>query len=230
VTSSELLSARLPDGGPLYTETNLAHLVAEPFNATTAVPFLLIAVFWLWRLRGAYRQHAFLVGCVALLAVGGVGGTLFHAFRRSHLFYLMDVLPIGIITLGLSVHLWLFILPRRWLVVPAVVPFFLANRGIAAMLPHNYAISAGYAMLALLVLVPLVGALRQSGWYRWQWVATTVTFFATGLFFRTADPTSGGWLPIGTHWLWHSFSAIAVVFLVRYVHALFEWRRASSVS
>src|SRR5262249_5151170 len=49
--------ARAADGGPFYTETNWAHTIREPFNATTAVIFLLIALVWLTRLRGHYREQ-----------------------------------------------------------------------------------------------------------------------------------------------------------------------------
>lgn len=222
--TSPLIHAHLPDGGPVYTETDLSHSVAEPFNAVTAALFLLLALYFGYRLRGRYRRFPFLASCLALLAVGGVGGTLFHAFRVSRVFFLMDVVPIGLIATALSIYLWLMVLPRRWMLLPAVVPFFLAHRFVFAELPRNYAISGSYALLALLVVLPLVLVLWRTGWLRWRLVVATVGLFVVGLTFRTVDPTSGSWISVGTHWLWHSFSALAVAALIRYLEALGDWR------
>src|SRR5690348_9244178 len=72
-------NTRLRDHGPRYTETPVdpyspdAPTVAEPWNAVTAALFVAIAVTWLIRLRGHYRQYPFLVCCLPILLVGGVG-------------------------------------------------------------------------------------------------------------------------------------------------------------
>src|SRR5262245_28804955 len=75
------------DGGPVYVETerNLDRVgtgaVVEPWNAASALLFLVVVVVWLVRLRGRYRKHPFLTCCLPLLAAGGVGGVVYHAFR-----------------------------------------------------------------------------------------------------------------------------------------------------
>lgn len=218
---------RLADGGPLYTETNLNHWVAEPFNALTALPFLLLAVYWFWRLRGRYREFPFLTANLVLLAIGGVGGTIYHAFRSSVVFFLMDVVPIGVIALALSAYFWLAILPKRWLIFPVVLPFFAFHRLVAAYFPPIFATSGLYLVLAVLVLLPLFLALRADGFRDARLVLGTVTLFAVGIVCRSLDPYAGPYLSVGTHFLWHSFSAAAVACLALYVMRFSERRRFS---
>src|SRR5262245_28414121 len=101
-----VLNGRLPDGGPRYIETPPdpaapgAPFVAEPWNTVTASLFIWIALAWVWRLRGRYRDFPFLVTGLAILFVGGVGGTLFHGTRTARLYFLLDVVPISL--LGVS--------------------------------------------------------------------------------------------------------------------------------
>ncbi|MEZ4750232.1 MAG: hypothetical protein R3B54_06295 [Bdellovibrionota bacterium] len=106
-----------PDGGPMYMETDLSRLVAEPFNGITAAFFLFLAIFWLYRLRGRYREQWLLTTCLLILAVGGIGGAMFHAFRSSRIFFLMDVMPIGVLVIVVSVQFWLRIFSSRLSVV-----------------------------------------------------------------------------------------------------------------
>ena len=98
-----LANAQLLDRGPRYTETPPdpyapdAPLIAEPFNAATAALFVAIAVAWLVRLRGRYGRYPFLMCCLPILLVGGVGGTLYHGLRTHRLYFYLDVLPIQVL-------------------------------------------------------------------------------------------------------------------------------------
>jgi hemolysin III len=73
-------SSITPDGGPLYTETNFDHFIREPFNATTAVLYLFLAIYWIIQIqKNKNLQSRFLMFALPVLAIGGIGGTLFHA-------------------------------------------------------------------------------------------------------------------------------------------------------
>src|SRR5262245_15072525 len=104
-----LANAQLLDRGPRYTETPPdpyaagAPLIAEPFTAATAALFVVIAAAWLVRLRGRYGRYPFLMCCLPILLVGGVGGTLYHGLRTHRLFFLLDVIPIQVLALAGSV-------------------------------------------------------------------------------------------------------------------------------
>ena len=56
-----------PDGGILYTETNMAQLFPEPLNAITAVFFLFIAIFWTIKIKGNVKANPFITNCLVFL-------------------------------------------------------------------------------------------------------------------------------------------------------------------
>jgi hypothetical protein len=212
------LSERLPDGGPRYTETDLNRLIVEPWNAASALAFLGLVVAWAVRLRGAYRCYPFLACCLPILAVGGVGGTVYHAFRASRVFLVMDYGPIYLLAAATTIYLWVQVGPR-WSHVLAVVLISAGVQLLGLSLPRHYAISASYASLAVLILAPAVVLLAKTRFRHGGWVALALAWFAAALFFRVAD----AWqllTPVGTHWLWHLFGAATTAALMEYLYRL----------
>ena len=143
---SESPPERLADGGPRYVETPAdpyapeAPYVAEPWNAVTASFFIFIVLAWVWRLRGRYRRFPFLVCCMPILMAGGIGGTLYHAFRTQRAYFLLDLIPILI--LGAASSLFLAIRLGRsvgWKRVAsisvAVVIAYLFVNGLVLLVP-----------------------------------------------------------------------------------------------
>jgi len=217
---------RLPDdGGPIYTETDMSRFVVEPFNAVSALLFLFIVIYWAWRLRGRFHKHKFIAACLPVLALGAIGGTLYHGFRLSKLFLLMDYLPILILAGAASFYFWRKVLYGKWqlwVVFPAVVGLWYVCRKLALdyggeSLQHNL-INVGYVLMGLVVLVPL-GLLLHKTRFRFGGVAVAaLAFFGLAVLFRAADPW--GWFPFGTHWLWHVFGSFACAALIEYVYRL----------
>ena len=158
-----VLNGRLPDGGPRYVETPAdptapdAPFVAEPWNTVTASFFIWIALAWLWRLRGRYRDYPFMVACMPILLAGGIGGTLFHGTRTARLYFLLDVIPISLLGLAGAVFMAFryFGRARMWMLVLLVVFYAAMNRLFFSMLgPMNrqLSINLSYASLAVVVL------------------------------------------------------------------------------
>jgi len=279
---------RLRDGGPRYTETPAdpyaadAPYVAEPWNAVTASFFVFIAIAWLWRLRGRYRQFPFLLGCLPILLAGGVGGTLYHGLRTERFYFLLDVIPIQLLALGGSVfiavglwsrHRWLAPLgaaglhlalaglvvllfepverinrqavfgslvlvgflaalqfhskwrPRIWTicgVLSIAIPVYLsasialftfvAPRGV------QLAVNLNYASLAAIVVLPIVVRLVVTKFRHGPWFVAGVVAFAIAWTFRLIDEGIGLHLPMGSHWLWHTFGAISTALVIEYFH------------
>jgi hypothetical protein len=213
--------ARLADNGPLYTETYLDRPIAEPFNAVSALVFLVIGVCWMVRLRGRYKRNAFFMYCIFLLAAGGVGGTLFHATRASRWFLIADFAPIAIIIVSVGAFLWGRLLGRGPAVgVGIVVVMLLATFGLRGLVPRSMAISFSYFLLSLVVVVPLMATLRVTRGRDAGYVFCALPFFLTGLLFRMADgyKLTASVLPMGSHWLWHSFSAVSVAVVLEYFY------------
>ncbi len=212
----------LADGGPLYTETQLERDLVEPFNALSAVLFLLLAAQWAWRLKGKYRQNVFFTFCIGLLALGGVGGVLYHGTRSSRIFHLMDVFAIVALCVALGVYLWGRLLgERRWAKSFAIVLPMLAPLPLGYLkLPAQAAVSFSYAVFTAIVLVPIYLYLRRNRFRDSGLVAFALTLFFGAFAFRLADSFHFAVqvLPMGTHWLWHVCSAGSTALMLTFFY------------
>ena len=222
---ADLPPQRAPDGGPVYSETPAqvaagqpyAGTIAEPWNASTALLFVLIVVYWVGRLRGRLARYPFLALSLPLLFVGGVGGTLYHGLRNWKGYFLMDVIPIYLLGLIVTVYWWIRLGPRvRHLLSMLVVLGVLQLLGMW-QLPQAWAINLSYAMLAMLILAPLSLVMIRTRFRNAGWVVTALVAFAIAWFCRIADYWDPPLLPMGTHWLWHTFGALTTAALTEYV-------------
>jgi len=207
-----------PDGGTLYTETDLSQLFPEPFNTITSAFFLLIAVFWTFRLWGHFAQHKFLTLALILLYIGGIGGTTYHGLRRWPVFIMMDWIPIMLLCLSAGVYFLAKITRWYWalaiVLVYAAFQFFLRRQFQGG--DFQIFININYAFMAALVLFPVFGYLIKTDWRHGKWVGFALIAFIFALTFRIADH----WeiLSIGTHFLWHTFGAVASFCMLNYIY------------
>jgi hypothetical protein len=226
--TNPIVPVRGPDHGPLYTETPaevkagqpFTGIVAEPWNAATAFLFVLIVVYWVIRLRGRLKRHPFLAVTLPILFAGGIGGTLYHGLRNWVGFFLMDVLPIYLLGLIVSVYWWVRLGPRVHHLLAMIVVLGLLQLLGMWQLPTPWAIQLSYASLAMLMLIPLALVMIRTGARHWQWVATSLVSFGIAWFFRIADTWQPPLLPMGTHWLWHTFGAATTFALAEYVYLI----------
>lgn len=220
--SSVPLGERLPwDHGPRYVETDFSRLIVEPCNAITAFIFVALAAYWMWRMRGQYRQHLFLCICLPILLAGGVGGTAYHGLRRYVAFFLLDVVPIGILVVMGSVYLWIRLRPKSWhilLMLVALVFFAL----LFLMDDHSHVqIVLHYLVLAALVLIPVVIVQVRTRFRHLNLIKLTLVCFGLSILMRFLDPVSAPVLPgLGTHWIWHIGGAITTGLLAEYFYRL----------
>lgn len=217
----------LHDGGPRYFETNLSMPIAEPWNMASAALFVLIVAWWLYVLRGRFGKHLFLSIALPILAIGGIGGTLYHGFRVSKFFLVMDWVPILILTLMGCFHFTHIVTKRKWLAGLLILSVLIAHEAIHTYLRPSIANNLGYTLLGLTVLVPLtVVVMRSNGKYA-VWVVLSLLAFCTALTFRIIDPE--GVLPMGTHFLWHLFGAVACHSMLVYIFKLTRWRKRTGM-
>jgi len=228
--SALVSNARMLDYGPRYIETPPdpyspdAPIIAEPWNTVTAAFFIVIAIYWLWRLQGRYREFPFLCACLPILLAGGIGGTLFHATRVSRVYFLLDVIPIQVLGILGS----LFMAYRLWgrgawlLFLPGVAVFsYGVNRLFLGMLPSistQLSINISYASLALVVLAPIVIVLIRTRFRHGGWIVAGLVSFAIAWMFRLIDRDMGPYLPMGSHWLWHTFGAITTALVIQFFY------------
>jgi len=215
------------DGGPIYTETSSPGIVAEPFNATSALLYVAIGLYWgqrLWRQRPV---HGLLRFAVPILALGGVGGTLYHGLRTSRAFLVMDYGAILLLALAASgtfaqklLGSWWRVLALLGLVVAAQQALLGAARAGQLSLSVSVAVSLSYVLVALAIAVPLgIYTLREAPALRGR-LAIIILLYAVGLALRALDARAAGYLSTGTHWLWHVFGACATTLLIGLIERL----------
>ncbi len=211
-----------PEGGPLYVETDPGRLIVEPFNAVTAAIFLGIVVYWAWRLRGRCREYLFLAAALPILAVGGIGGTVYHATRSHRAWLFMDWMPIAVLCVAAAVYLWSRLLTRWWYALGLVPAVF----GIQTLIwntlrdQRTVAIALTYSVMAGLILAPAVLVLRRERFRDGRLLLGAFLCFVVAITSRQVDPWSGDLLPMGSHFLWHVFGAAATHLAFLYLYRL----------
>lgn len=216
-----------PDGGMLYTETDLEQFFPEPFNAITSLFFLFLAVYWTYRLAGRGRTHTFLSFAVALLYIGGIGGTIYHGLRQWRIFIMMDWMPIMLLCVAAGVYFLSRVV--RWYYALAVVVLytafqFLLRQKFAEGDDIQLFININYAVLASIVLFPVLAFLVKSRYRHGRWVGFALLAFVLALTFRVTD--GWGWVSFGTHFLWHVFGAVAAYCMFNYIYLINEDKQA----
>jgi len=209
---------RLADGGPLYFETDFDHLIVEPWNAFSSLTFLIPVFYLLWKLRGHFRENTFLVFWAApLMAIGGIGSTIYHAFRASQFFLFMDFVPIALLTISVSIYLWLKVLPHwAWVVI-----IILASIGLRffafGIFDGSARINSSYFITGVMIFTPALIFLIRTKFFEVHQLLWSGAFLILALFFRYADDFSPPLLPNGTHWLWHVCTSAGAIFLANYL-------------
>ncbi len=206
-----------PDFGPVYAETNWDAFIKEPFNALTASVFIVLALVWLVRLHPVRTQYRVLYASMWLLLVGGIGGTLYHAFRAHWVFLLLDTLPI--VLLGLSTTVYVVRRLTRdwfWVFAPicAVAGLWIA---VAYLVPGTLSITLRYALIGLVLSAPLVILSIRAGYGLWDRILPAQALFAVALGCRAVDLEAGRELGSGTHGFWHLLAAVALALVIRFL-------------
>lgn len=209
------------DGGPVYAETNLNRFIVEPWNTITAVLFLFVAVYWFLKIRQDLKSHRFLFAMDILLAIGGVGGSIYHAFRMSRVFILMDWMPIMVIMFAMSFYFFIRSTGKWW---PSIVLFLgiMIINGLSFsyfrrnMENMNLAISISYTLMGIATIVPLVYNLIKTKMHKSLFFFLSLGSLLIAITSRSLDEYVN--LSIGTHFLWHIFGAVGTFFIFYYLY------------
>ena len=214
------------DGGPMYYETKLDQLIQEPWNGTSAFLFLIIVGYWAWKLKGQYRKYLFMSIAVPILAIGGIGGTIYHLFRLHPFFMYMDWLPIMILCLAASGYFINRLTGTTWKGLLAVGLFLASQVGMFYLVDYinpkyaDMAVNINYGLMAALILVPSILIWNANRGQGGKYLSLALLMFVCALTFRLLDSSPDLYsriLPMGTHFLWHTFGALACMFIFQFV-------------
>lgn len=228
-----LLSAliSLPDGGPVYAETNLQLDIVEPYNAFSSLAYLLPALFWMFQIRGRWKDFSFLVSCLPFLILGGIGSTLYHAFRNSSYLLYLDVFPIALLTLCVSIYFWLKVLPKWWQIFLVLIPFILSRYIMYLFLRGEFgetelglqtAISISYFITGVMIFLPSLLLMKRLPLSKSYPAVLSCLLSILGLLFRELETWNPSILSMGTHWLWHISTAVGAGYLGLFLYNLRE--------
>ena len=212
----------LPDGGSRYAETNLQEFIVEPWNAFSSLFLVLPALFWAIKIRKKISENYFIFFCIPLLFLGGIGSTLFHAFRASPILLFMDIFPMMVLTLSVGAYLWNKLL-KKWPYTFIVILFSFLVRFF--IMSSNYfdkhtSSNLSYILSGLTIFIPATIIIFKTNFRKLNYFLLSVVFFIISLIFRRLDLLPFDILPMGTHFLWHLFSAVGSFFLAEYLFGM----------
>lgn len=203
------------DGGPHYTESRFEHLIPEPINMISAGIFMFIALYWFIKARNQSTSFRFLKLCSVILAIGGLGGTIYHGFRIYEWAMWMDWIPILVLCIAAAAYFIYNIYKNIYMALLALLLAVVLQVVNFTAVPDWINTSTSYGILAAFILVPLIMALVKTKFLYWPYPTMALVAFMLALTFRLGDREL--WLaPVGTHFLWHTFGAVAC-------HAMFSY-------
>ena len=212
------------DHGPMYNEFVHDTLIHEPWNTYSSLCFFIPVIFWLIYLRGRYRTYGIITALLPLLFLNGLGSTLFHAFRASNWFLLLDWLPAALMTLILSIYFWHRVTHKVGKAIGVVGGFYALAFTMVKILSQQTGLSGpsiGYFFTGAAFLVPVMIDLKRNQWKHAGLYVVSLFCLVLALLFRILDyptPNPFAWLPQGTHFLWHVTSSLAVFTLGFYIY------------
>ena len=199
----------------------MSRFPVEPANTASNLIFLAILFVLLARMRRESVRSRFLTMTLAILFVGWVGGTLYHATRSSFLWLTLDYVPILMLGLLGSLRL-IFALDERIKLRFALVALPSLGLGWTTaqrLFDGPTRISVSYGFFAVLLCVPAVIHSRSRGWLGIRSLLLAMTAFAVALGCRIQDAALVTDTPrLGTHFLWHLFGGVAAWFLLDYLY------------
>ena len=212
------------DSGPIYKETLMGRLPVEPWNTASNLFFLALVLFWTYRVYKNYQQHRFIGFMLPVLFIGWIGGTVYHATRSHEAWLLMDWVPILLLSVAVSIYYSIKQrIPRKKTITLSILPIILAfglrHLAINDIMSRNIGSLISYSMMAFIILFPIFRYLSKTKWHNAKWVIAAMSSFILAISFRSIDLLVDlDFLPMGTHWLWHSFGALSATLLITFIY------------
>jgi hypothetical protein len=215
------------DGGPYYHEFISDAVIKEPWNAYSSLFFFVPIIYWIWKLRGVYKDHLIIITTLPFLFLNGLGSTLYHAFRSEPMFLYLDSVPASLMSIIISIYFWTKIVVKWYLAVLIVASFYgagILSLNLLLLLPSckEMGPNIAYLFVGAAFLIPLLLYLRKINFQHGKYVLYTFFFLIMALLCRISDHPNTNpipeIIPQGTHFMWHIFSALAVFSLGYFIY------------
>lgn len=211
----------ITDGGPIYTETIPGRLPVEPYNTISNLVFLFIIIYWVSKTRLDIKRYPMVVTGVAILAIGFVCGTVYHATRSSEIWLIGDYMPIYFALIIGCIYLWYRITGNWFLVLLYSLLPATALRIFATFFQpgERYFIAVSYLAQVIMLLLPVMIHCWLNKFSHLRILGLAFASFAVALSFRELDAASGRFIPVGTHFLWHIFGGVSAFLMLQYIYS-----------
>lgn len=206
------------DTGPIYQETIEGRIPVEPFNTYSNLIFIVMLIYFWMKIRKNPKQHPFFLFAIPVIFISWIGGTVYHGTRSHEFWLVLDWLPIMLVCLG-GILYFISKIKKKWWerILIFVGLLFISFLPRLIPLPSAYRISFGYIITAITVLTPFIWYAYRTKWKNIHLIILGAIIFGIAVTFRTLDNTMD-LLPMGTHWLWHTFGGVAVFCLLLYIY------------
>ena len=206
------------DSGPIYQETIEGSFPVEPFNTTSNLIFIIILAYFIRNIGKKYKEYPFFLFAIPVIFISWVGGTVYHGTRSHEFWLVLDWFPIMVVCFGGIVY-FINKIKNTWRQRFFLYAIFFLILMIPRILnlPKVYRISFGYVVTALSVITPFIWYAYLTKWKNFKDIVLSIFIFCIAICFRTLDNLVV-LLPMGTHWLWHTFGGISVFFLLNYIY------------
>jgi hypothetical protein len=197
----------------VYCERVGPGLFAEPLNTVTNLSFI-FAAWAAWIL--AKRTGTLSIGMKVLIAIGaatGIGSILWHTLPNPWTL-ILDIVPIVIFIIW---YIWLYtrnVMGKSWIFSALSVASFLLVLYFA--MPYAELLHGAPAYTPGLLVVLILGIYHALTQERVRYTLLMAAgFYFTALFFRTIDQELCHFMPIGTHFIWHSLIGFVTYLAMR---------------
>lgn len=193
----------------VYCERTDFSFWSEPINALTNIAFIITAFFALRTYHHAKTSDGFAIVMIVCLFAIGIGSFLFHT-TATWWAAMTDIIPIGMVILTYHVASQYRIAGwSLWRSFLSVILFPMLG-WVVYQLPLDF-MGSTKAYLPILPMLLFYSCYH----YKYQssqgfYILGTFVFFALSIAMRVMDEKICDVFPLGTHWLWHIFNALAL--------------------
>ena len=193
----------------LYCERIDPGFLGEPLNMLSSMAYVFVAAAFLWMVKNKPKDIHYRNMAIIAVSVGATS-TIFHAWPMifTEFFDLIAVSLFAVYFFWYAVQKLLNTSPViTWVAMGALggafgaCAYFITDENI-----RNHTMVFG--IFAILCLMLIDARFRLAKYY------AALGLFVAAIASRMLDTPLCNMVPIGTHWLWHIFSAIAVFFLL----------------
>lgn len=205
----------------IYCERGLSpELFSEPINAITNFTFPILGYLSLKELKKTNINNKEILLLPYLLSLVGIGSFLYHTARNSYTL-ILDAVPIYIFILFTLFIVLKKLTKNKIKALSILISFILLEVFLTQYVPREF-MNGSIRHITAIGFISLVGVFiyKKFGEKVIKPFVSVLAFYAIAILSRSIDTSVCSMVPVGTHFLWHTFAAIAGYYAIKLVSLL----------